>query len=426
MTQAPNRLSLLKALELRNAGRLSAEALAGACLGRIAEREPAVGAWEHLDGTAAIARARAVDRGAVTGPLAGIPVGVKDIFDAADMPTGYGSPIYAGHRPRSDAAAIALLRAAGAIMLGKTVTTEFAYFEPGRTRNPHNLDCTPGGSSMGSAAAVADFMVPVALGTQTAGSVIRPAAYCGIVGYKPSYGRFSLVGAKAFSPSLDTLGIFAREVGDLRPVASALLDPVGEPPPQAPRFAVCRTAHWDRAEAAAQRALGRAAEQLRAAGAEVIERAWPAAFGELYEAQQVIMAYEAARSFTHERTAFPQQLSPKLTELCERGLVIDPRRYRAAQAQAEHSRALLPGFFANVDAVISPSTTGEAPAGRATGDPVFNRAWTLLHVPVITVPAYTGPRGLPIGIQLASDRGEDARLLAAAAFAQAACGGAIP
>ncbi len=398
--------------------RLTADEYLQECLERIAEREEPIGAWEFFDAASARRQARAIDAATHPGRLAGIPVGIKDIIDTGDMPTAYGSPIYAGHQPAWDAACVALLRAAGAVIPGKTVTTEFAYFSPGKTRNPRAPEYTPGGSSSGSAAAVADGMVPVALGTQTAASVIRPAAFCGIVGYKATYGSFSLAGVKAFSPSLDTLGILARSVDDVALVRQALLDAdealleIGPP-----RFGLCRTAHWSAADASTQRTVEQTAEQLKAMGASIVVRDWPAAFADLTEAQKAIMAFEAARSYAHERLVHSGRLSAKLTELLALGLACPLSRYREALGIAEKCRSELVRFFDGIDAVICPSAPGEAPKGLAgTGDPIFSRAWTLLHVPSVTLPLATGDNGLPVGVQLVADRHRDGRLLALAAW----------
>lgn len=279
---------------------------------------------------------------------------------------------------------------------------------------------------MGSAAAVADRMVPICLGTQTAGSVIRPAAFCGVVGYKATYGLFSMAGVKSFSPSLDTLGIFARSVDDLPLVRGALLELADQvPPPAEYRIALCRTDHWPLAEAAVRYAVEHAAQQLEEAGAVLIEREWPAEFAGLLESQQTIMAYEGARALAFERLAFSDQLSPKLRELFAAGIECSPAQYKAAQTHADRCRRLLPDLFLDVDAILCPSAPGEAPRGAATGDPVFNRVWTLLHVPTVTLPAFTGLRGLPIGIQLVADRYGDRRLLDVAAWVRRNCGGTI-
>jgi Asp-tRNA(Asn)/Glu-tRNA(Gln) amidotransferase A subunit family amidase len=419
----PHALGVAAAAAEIAAGRLTAEALTESCLARITAREAIVGAWEFLDPAQARAQARALDRGPRRGPLHGIPVGIKDIIDTADMPTGCGSPIYRGRRPAWDAACVALLRAAGAVILGKTVTTEFAYFQPGKTANPHDPRHTPGGSSSGSAAAVADRMAPAALGTQTAGSVIRPASFCGVIGYKPSFGDFSLAGIKPFSPSLDTLGVFARHVEDLPLLRTALLG-IAEtvPQPAPPRIGLCRTAHWPLAEAAARDAVEQAATRLSAAGATVAETSGFDDFAALTDAQKTIMAFEAARAYAAERSGHGAELSAKLRELLAAGIACPLADYRRALDLAEDARRKLDDSFRQVDLLLAPSAVGEAPEGRdATGDPIFNRAWTLLHVPAITLPLFAGPRRLPVGIQLIGRRGHDAGLIAAAAWIERSC-----
>src|SRR5229473_4697908 len=270
----PHRLPATTLARLVDDGELSAEAVVLSCLDRIREREPVVRAWTHLADAAALAAARACDKGARRGMLRGVPFGVKDIFDTADMPSGYGSPIYSGCRPSFSASAVSLPRAAGAILLGKTVTTEFANRHPGPTANPHNLLHTPGGSSSGSAAAVADFMVPLAIGTQTGGSVIRPAAYCGVVGFKPSFGLFPPAGMRINTEALDTVGIMARSVGDIALFRAAMMAiPHEKPamPERAPRLALCRTPHWDEAQPEGRTVLEAAASRLRAAGATIVD-----------------------------------------------------------------------------------------------------------------------------------------------------------
>jgi len=418
---SPHELTACAAATEIAAGRLTSEALVDSCLARIAEREPLIGAWEFFDADLARRQARALDRGPRRGPLHGVPIGIKDIIDTVDMPTACGSPIYRGRRPTWDAACVALLRAAGAVILGKTVTTEFAYFQPGKTANPHNPRHTPGGSSSGSAAAVADRMVPAALGTQTAGSVIRPAAFCGAVGYKPTYGSFSLAGVKPFSPSLDTLGLFARSVGDLALLRSVLLAADEHiPQVQAPRVGLCRTAHWSAADMATQLAIEAAARRFAAAGSRVTEFHVPGDFAALTEAQKTVMAFDATRSFAYEHLAHGDQLSAKLRELIAVGARCSLQDYAKAQTSAEDTRRQLDEQLQPVDLLLTPSAVGEAPQGlQTTGDPLFNRAWTLLQLPTITLPAGKGPHGLPIGIQLVGRRGDDTRLLA---FAQWATG----
>src|SRR5713101_914010 len=295
----PHRLPATTLARLIESGELTAEAVVRSCLDRIREREPVVRAWTHLADAAALAAARACDRAGKSGVLRGVPFGIKDIFDAADMPSGYGSPIYTGCRPSFDASAVALPRAAGAILMGKTVTTKFANRHPGPTSNPHNPAHTPGGSSSGSAAAVADFMVPLALGTQTGGSVIRPAAYCGVVGFKPSYGLFPPAGMHMNTDSLDTVGAMARSVADIALFRAALMAIPYEPPTmpeRPPRLALCRTPHWDRAAAEGKAALEAAASRLAAAGAQIVESELPAECADISEIQARHSAYEAPRN----------------------------------------------------------------------------------------------------------------------------------
>lgn len=407
------------------AGRLKAETVAGACLERIAAREPVVGAWQYLDPAQALAAARARDAAPASGPLHGVPIGVKDLLDTVDMPTGYGSPIYDGHRPVWDAAAVALARAAGAVVLGKTVTTEFATFTPGKTANPRNPAHTPGGSSSGSAAAVADGMVPLAFGSQTAGSIIRPAAYCGCVGYKPSFNLVPRAGAKALSDSLDTIGTMAARVADAAYFVGVLCarprlrDAVM--PDSPPRFGLCRTAMWDAADPAVAAALDRARGALARAGAEVSEVAVPDAHRGLTAAQDKIMWFESARGLAYEHLCHRDRLSPRLAQLLDAGAAVATEDYEAAQREAALARARLDGFFGASDAMLVPAAQGFAPAGLgATGDPVFNRLWTLLGTPCVTLPGLWGEGGLPVGVQLVGRIGDDARLMSCAMFLERA------
>jgi Asp-tRNA(Asn)/Glu-tRNA(Gln) amidotransferase A subunit family amidase len=298
---APNRLSAAEAMAQLGSGALTAEALTRACLDRAAERRD-IKAWIWLDPEQALAEAREADRAGRPGLLTGLPIGAKDIIDTRDMPTGHGSPIYHGNRPFADAACIALLRMAGGTILGKTVTTEFANRFPGATVNPHNPAHTPGGSSSGSAAAVADFQVPAGLGTQTGGSVIRPSAFCGVIGYKPSFGEFSRSGIKLQCHNLDTLGIICRSLDDLPPLRAAL---VAGPPrkiehnPTAPRIGVCRTPAWEHAEPATQALTERCASRLAAAGARVSEVAFAAPFAGILDHHRRIFNFEAARNYAY-------------------------------------------------------------------------------------------------------------------------------
>jgi Asp-tRNA(Asn)/Glu-tRNA(Gln) amidotransferase A subunit family amidase len=413
-------LGAAEAVALLRRGAVSSEALVRACLERIAGEEPRVAAWEHFDPELALAQARRADdaRSALgeSAPLlAGLPVGVKDIIDTVDMPTACGSSIHRGRRPSADAACVAALRTAGAVILGKTVTTEFALFTPGKTRNPRHPGHTPGGSSSGSAAAVAASMVPAAVGSQTAGSVIRPASFCGVFGFKPTHGLVSLVGVSPLAPSLDTLGVFAREAADLPVLARALgvALPAAEPLAAAPRIGLCRTAQWPMASADTRRAVEEAAAKLARAGAAVSGAELGPELEGLYEAQKTIMAVEIARSFADHRRERGDLLSASLREVIDAGTATPPERYRAAQDLADRARRLLPRVFAEVDVLLTASAPGEAPAGLAsTGDPAFCRVWTLLHLPCVNVPGASGARGLPVGVQLVGPLGADAALLA--------------
>ncbi|MGA8551345.1 MAG: amidase [Stellaceae bacterium] len=417
----PRLLTAREAARQIAARELTAEALATAYLDRIAAREDVVGAWQYLDRDRALAEARQRDREPPRGPLHGVPIAVKDLIDTADMPTGYGSTIYRGHLPAADAACVALARAAGAVVLGKTVTTEFAAFTPGKTANPHNLAHTPGGSSSGSAAAVADGMAPLAFGTQTAGSVIRPAAFCGVVGYKPSFGLISRAGVKPLADSLDTVGVLAGNVADAAFFAGVLSERPAlrhlAIPEQAARFGLYRTPMWDEAEPAAAAALDMARAALERAGAAVEELAIAPEHRRLNAAQDRIMGYEMARGLADERIRHSAELSPRLAQQLDAGMAVGAEEYDAARALAETARAGLAGFFAGVDAILAPAAPGEAPAGLGyTGNPVFNRMWTLLGTPCATVPAGWGESGLPTGVQLVGRLQDDARLLACAAF----------
>ncbi len=418
-------LSAREAAQEIAAGRLSSETLVAACLERIAAREPVVGAWHHLDRDAALAAARRCDASPPSGPLHGVPIAVKDLIDTVDMPTSYGSAIYQGHRPVADAACVALARASGAVVLGKTVTTEFACFTAGKTANPRNPAHTPGGSSSGAAAAVADFMVPLALGTQTAGSVIRPASFCGVVGFKPSYGVIPRAGVKMLADSLDTIGTMARNVADAAFFAGIL---GGRPalrhvamPDAAPRFGLYRTPMWDEAEPSTMAALNHARAALERAGAGVAEIAVPPEHRGLTGAQDAVMGFESARGLAYERLQHSAELSPRLAQQLDAGMNVGADAYEAALAETAAARAGLDGFLGPCQAMLVPAAPGEAPQGLGyTGNPVFNRMWTLLGVPCVTLPAIWGESGLPTGVQLIGRPGSDAQLMAAALFVERA------
>jgi amidase len=424
----PRSLTVREAARQIAERRLTAEALTAAYLDRIAARETTVGAWEYLDRERALATARQRDAEPTRGPLHGIPIAVKDLIDTVDMPTTYGSSIYRGHRPAADASCVALARAAGAVVLGKTVTTEFAAFTPGKTANPRHPAHTPGGSSSGSAAAVADGMTPLAFGTQTAGSIIRPAAYCGCIGYKPSFGLINRAGVKPLADSLDTIGVLAGTVEDAAFFAGVLSERQAlrhlAMPSQAPRFGLYRTPMWEEAEPATAAALDGARAALERAGAAVAELALAPEHHGLAEVQNTIMEFEMVRALAYERTLHSAELSPRLAQLLDAGMTIGADEYDRALARAAEARAGLDAFFGVCDAVLVPAAPGEAPVGLGnTGDPIFNRMWTLLGVPCVTLPARWAENGLPTGVQLVGRWRDDARLTVCAVFLERALAG---
>ena len=395
-----NWLSLTEIESLKARGEFDADALLAACLARIAERESQVQAFEHIKPDRMTVPTKSASL--LGSGLEDIPFGVKDLMDTFDMPTGWGSPIYRGRLPGRDAGCVATLRACGALPLGKTVTTEFACFHPGKTRNPHDVSHTPGGSSQGSAAAVADGMLPLALGTQTAASVIRPAAFCGVVGYKSSRGAFDLGGVCALSQTLDSLGFFVRDARDLFIVRRAVTRGLpGAGPVKPKRVAVARTPHWDEASPAARAAVDRAADTLSRHDVDVEDVAVGPGDGALTEAHKTVMAYEVARSRMDEYARHRASLSGAMTQLIETGLGITASTYGEAIELGNTWAHRVEQLFGDYDVLLAPSTEGEAPAGLdSTGDPLYSRMWTLLGLPAVNLPAGKGPRGLPIGIQL--------------------------
>ena len=424
-----NTLTATEAAARLGRGDITSAELVRDCLARIEAREDEVGAWEFLDPDRAIEQARLCDTTPARSPLHGIPIGVKDVIETADMPTAHGSAIYAGHVPANDAACVALAREAGAVILGKTVTTEFAAVTPGKTANPHDTRRTPGGSSSGSAAAVADFMVPIALGTQTVGSIVRPASYCGTVGFKPSFGTFSLAGVKAQAESMDTLGFFARSVADIGlfgavplGVERAFEIPALDTPP---RIGVCRTPHWPRAEPSTVMAMDRAVELLGEAGAELGDVELAETFDAVLDAQWAILMFEFARSLAYERTTHRDQLSDRLRDLLDRGMAVAYPEYAAALDLAGRCRAEIAPLFDRHDAVLTPSAAGEAPVGlQAPSDLLFQRLWTVLHLPCVSLPGLVGEAGMPVGIQLVGGHRNESHLLAVASWVEARlCGG---
>jgi Asp-tRNA(Asn)/Glu-tRNA(Gln) amidotransferase A subunit family amidase len=425
-------LSAADAAQQIREGRLTSEELVQACLERIRELEPQVQAWAFLDEEHALAQARAADErkrsGEPIGPLHGVPVGVKDIFDTADMPTENGTVLHQGRTPRRDAAAVSMLRAAGAVILGKTVTTECAYFSPGKTRNPHNPEHTPGGSSSGSAAAVAAGMVPLALGSQTNGSVIRPASFCGVYGFKPTHGLIPRTGVLRLSRTLDHVGLFARTVEDLALLAEQLggydegdpdtrpraripfQDLAAEEPPIPPTLAFIKTPYWERAEPDTKEAFAELAEALGDRVEEV--ELFPSA-REAWDWHKTIMEAEMAANLEREWRSGRDRLSPQLAGLMERGRETRAVDYqRAVQSIAPVVESFDELFMERYDAILTPAALGSAPKGLgSTGDPSFCSLWTLLGMPALSLPLMQGANGLPLGVQLVGRRNFDARLM---------------
>lgn len=415
------RLHALAATEiatLTNARSVRCEDVALAFLARIEVREPIVKAWSFLDTELILRQARALDENAQKAPLLGVPVGVKDVIETYDMPTAMGSPIYRGNYAKSDASCVAVLRAAGALILGKTVTCEFAGVTAGETTNPHDRTRTPGGSSSGSAAAVADFMVPLAVGTQTGGSVQRPSSYCGIVGYKPTFGLINPQGVKPAAESLDTVGLMARTVEDVELTARVLTNsaPVVWLAKGTPiRIGLSRTYAWETAENATHRAVEDAAQKLSNAGYPVREVKLPPKYRDLQLTREVINDFERARGMAHEWQMHGEQISDGLAKSIRNGLAMPRERYIDALERVAGCCQLLGEVFADVDVLLTPSAQGEAPIGLShTGDHRFQSIWTQLRTPTINLPTHAGPHGMPIGVQLVAPQYADSRLLAMA------------
>lgn len=413
----PHELGAVEAAHLIRQGALSCEDLIRSCLERIARRDGAIRAWTHVDPDLALRTARECDKAPSVGPLHGLPMGFKDIFATADMPTTYNSPLHADQWIGRDAGCVATVKGRGGIVLGKTDTVEFA--SGGRTaltRNPVNPAHTPGGSSSGSAAAVADLHVPISFGSQTGGSIIRPASFTGVYALKPTFGVVSYEGIKNVSPSLDTVGWYCRSVTDLALVGSAFrlpgMDDHVAAQPEGLRVGLCRTPMWDKAEPSSRAAVARAGERLARAGCEVFELSLPGRFDGLVDAAKTIGDAERRAIFLSEAVTFGPRLSPSFHAKADHPLP-SPAALREAYGLAEACRAEFDGLFGpRLDVVIAPAATGEAPEGLAfTGDAVFNTFWTLLHGPCVAVPAGSGPTGLPVGVQLVGPRFEDARLL---------------
>ncbi len=423
-------LTAIEAAERIAGGHISSEEYVGACLERIAALDGVVRAFAHHDPADALAQAKRLDErrrsGLAIGPLHGLPVAVKDIFDTADYPTECGSPLLKGRRPMRDSTVVARLRAAGAVIIGKTVTTEFAYFHPGPTRNPHDLERTPGGSSSGSAAAVAAAMVPLAIGSQPNGSMIRPAAFCGVYGCKPTHGTISRHGALTLSKALDHVGVFARTLADTalilevlagydpqdsdtRPVAApAFLETVAAEPPLPPRFAFIRTPVWDKTDAQARAAFEDLLNRLGESAAVVN---LPDAYAAAWDDQRAIMAADMAHNLNAVVERGGDVSSKTLRDFLAEGCAVTAVRYLAARDAARRYAAGIAEIFKEYDAIITPATAGVAPKGEATGSPMFCTLWTLTGLPAMSLPLLKGEGGMPLGVQLIGERGDDARLL---------------
>jgi Asp-tRNA(Asn)/Glu-tRNA(Gln) amidotransferase A subunit family amidase len=419
----PAGLNLLTASEAAAkiaAGEITSEALVRDCIERVRARETVVHAWAHLDHDQALFEARARDCTPRKGVLHGVPVGVKDVLDTLDMPTEYGSILYRGHRPLTDSACVNALRAAGAVIMGKTATTEFAAPYPIATRNPHDLTRTPGVSSSGSAAAVADFQVPLALGTQTGGSVIRPATLCGVFGYKASLDGLNRGNIRNLKPTLDTLGLFARSVADLALLRAAITAAPAAPTDldRPPRIGVCRTPFWSAAASETINAIESAASALARAGATVGEAELPAPFRTLPASFRVITQYETVRGMADEAERGFNTLNPWSRDAITAGRQWSDDDYERAKAEATRCRGLLAEALAPFDAFLTPSDRGEAPPDlRSIHDSPFNASWTLMHVPCVTIPAYVGPNNMPVGVQIVGPHQADDRTLAVAGWA---------
>ena len=414
-----NELSATEIAAKIAAGEITSEAVTRDCSARVAARDDVVKAFVNFDAEAALEQARALDRGPRRGPLHGVPVGLKDTIDTFDLPTEMGSPIFRGHRPRADAACVALLRRAGAVILGKTATCEFAGSAPAQTTNPHNPAHTPGGSSSGSAAAVADHMVPAALGTQTGGSVLRPASFCGIFGFKPTYNAFNKGGVWPAADSIDTIGLLARSIDDIDMLTAVLRMQTPQPPRPlrgAPRVGVWRTDLWDTALDESKTAVEETAKNLGRAGANVRDIDLPEAFAGLHVvARATIGFHERAACMAFAWDHHREQLSPQMRRYIENGHKISRDEYVDGMRRLDRCRALLPALFEDCDVLLVPCVPGEAPQGLGfTGDPGMQAIWTALHTPSMTLPTHRGPHDLPVGIQLVGERHDDDRLLACA------------
>jgi len=417
VSEVPSNFAALQATDIAaklRSGQLTSQDVVADCLSRISEHDQTLKAWAYVDQENVMAQARVCDNSdGIIGPLHGVPVGVKDVLDTHDMPTEYGSEIYKGHRPEHDSVCVARLRAAGAVIVGKTTTTQFASPLPVGVRNPHDTKRTPGVSSSGSAAAVADFMVPLANGTQTGGSVILPAAFCGVVGYKASLDGLNREGIAALKKTLDTLGYFARSVDDIALVYSALTGKHISSDPSLLKIGVCRTPMWSDAESCAQTAIENAASKLSGAGYEVLDVNLPDEFEGIEDYFRVISNYEGKHALADEFRDHMDKMNIWMQETGNSAWTED--QYQHALANANVARKALRKLYDDCPIILTPSTAGEAPADlQSVTVSSFNRLWTLMHGPTITLPVGKGPNDMPVAVQLAAKTGDDPMMIAQA------------
>jgi Asp-tRNA(Asn)/Glu-tRNA(Gln) amidotransferase A subunit family amidase len=414
-------LSALDLVRRIEADTLTAASVLDLCAEAIDAREAEIGAFTALDFERA---KRDIQNVALAGALRGLPVGMKDIFETASFPTEFGSPIYKGNHPSADCALVSMVRRAGGVILGKTVTTEFASLQPAKTRNPHNSAHSPGGSSSGSAAAIAAGMLPIAVGSQTGGSVIRPAAYCGVAGFKPSFKLLPTLGMKGFSWSLDTPGIFAAGIADVAFAAAAISGRdlrVDQNPTSPPRIGLARTHIWGEASVPMQAAVETAASGAAAAGARVDEIVLPTVFEDAFRAHAIVQDYEAYRSLAFEYDHHREKIGPVLRDQLDRAAALTAEEYDAARRTTKHARKAFADLMVDTDVLLTPSAPGVAPNGLgSTGASIFNRLWTLLGVPCVNVPGLFDRTGLPLGVQMVGRFGRDRSTLEAALFLERA------
>jgi Asp-tRNA(Asn)/Glu-tRNA(Gln) amidotransferase A subunit family amidase len=408
-------------LTASQAGRLIADKeissveLTGACIKRIEDRNPSVRAFRHFDPEFSLAQATLADQQTARSALHGVPFAVKDVIDTKDFPTEFGSAVHEGRRPRRDAKCVSLMRDAGAVLLGKVVTTEYAMFNPNETRHPLNLEHTPGGSSSGTAASVCDHMVPIAFGNQTAGSLIRPAAYCGVYGLKPTYGTTDGTGILPLQLYFDTLGYMARSIEDLQlfyGIVSESHQQASWPAAKRLKIGLCKTVQWPYAEAQARAVLIQAGQRFAAQGAKIERFELPESYNDSVALHRRILYAGITASLDADYRASPDKMSPQLQLLLSEGRATSAQELTQGKAKAEQYRQSVNRCFGDFDAIICPSAPGEAPHGWATGNPIFQVSWTLLGVPCINLPVGFGPNGLPIGVQLVGRRNDDKNLLA--------------